>query len=85
MSTSNAEMMANRRKLLEAELNRYLTLLVEQYRPQKVLLFGSLASGETGEWKEFTTQWPRPVAPLSATAVVQGLTWILSPIIIVAD
>lgn len=52
MTISNIEATANRRELLEAELNRYLTLLIEQYRPQKVLLFGSLASGETGEWSD---------------------------------
>lgn len=52
MTILNIETTANRRKLLEVELNRYLTLLVEQYRPQKVLLFGSLASGKTGEWSD---------------------------------
>lgn len=52
MAISTTEMIANRRELLEAELNRCLALLAEQYRPQKVLLFGSLASGETGEWSD---------------------------------
>jgi len=28
------------------------TMGMIQYRPQKVLLFGSLASGETGEWSD---------------------------------
>jgi len=37
MTTLKAEAIANRRELLEAELKRYLTLLVEHYRPQKVL------------------------------------------------
>ncbi len=52
MATSNIETTTRRRELLESELKRYLALLAEQYRPQKVLLFGSLASGETGEWSD---------------------------------
>jgi predicted nucleotidyltransferase len=41
-----------RRELLEAELSRYLTVLVEQYRPQTVLLFGSMADEKTEEWSD---------------------------------
>lgn len=46
------ESVARRRKLLEAELKRFLTMLVERYRPQKIVLFGSMASDETGEWSD---------------------------------
>lgn len=42
----------DRRVLLEAELQRYLPLLQQQYRPEKVLLFGSMAAGDTGEWSD---------------------------------
>jgi predicted nucleotidyltransferase len=52
MATPNMTKIANRRELLEVELNRYLALLAEQYRPQKVLLFGSVAVDETGEWSD---------------------------------
>lgn len=41
-----------RRELLETELNRYLTLLCERYDPERVLLFGSLASGNTDDWSD---------------------------------
>jgi predicted nucleotidyltransferase len=41
-----------RRTLLDTELNRYVLLLREQYRPEKIILFGSLAAGETGEWSD---------------------------------
>ena len=43
---------AGRRRLLEAELQRYLALLRDHYRPERVLLFGSLAVGDTGEWSD---------------------------------
>ncbi len=43
---------AARQALLEAELRRYLPLLREQYQAERVVLFGSLASGEVGEWSD---------------------------------
>ena len=50
MSLSNAT--AARRALLEAELARYVRILREQYAPQRILLFGSLASGQVDEWSD---------------------------------
>lgn len=41
-----------RRAVLEAELARYVQLLREQYAPQRILLFGSLISGEVKEWSD---------------------------------
>lgn len=41
-----------RRAVLEAELARYVQLLREQYAPQRILLFGSLTSGEVKEWSD---------------------------------
>jgi len=41
-----------RRAVLEAELARYVQLLREQYAPQRILLFGSLTSGEVQEWSD---------------------------------
>ena len=42
----------SRRAVLEAELARYLPLLREHYDPERVLLFGSLVSGETNDWSD---------------------------------
>ena len=41
-----------RRMLLEKELKRYLPLLQQHYRPYKIILFGSLAAGQIGEWSD---------------------------------
>lgn len=41
-----------RRALLESELQRYVWLLRSLYEPERVILFGSLATGETGEWSD---------------------------------
>lgn len=49
---THTEAVAQRRALLEAELIRYLALLAEHYRPQKVLLFGSMVGDKTGEWSD---------------------------------
>jgi len=45
----NAE---ERRALLEAELDRWVCLLIENYNPQRILLFGSLATGDVDEWSD---------------------------------
>jgi predicted nucleotidyltransferase len=42
----------SRRAILDSELQRYLLLLQQQYHPEKVILFGSTASGQTGEWPD---------------------------------
>ena len=41
-----------RKKLLERELNRYLEILIGTYKPEKVILFGSMARGEPSEWSD---------------------------------
>lgn len=41
-----------RREKLEAELQRYLPLLQEQYGAKRILLFGSLAYGRVHEWSD---------------------------------
>ena len=43
---------AARRIILEAEIQRYLSLLQEHYQPERVLLFGSLAAGNTSDWSD---------------------------------
>ena len=34
---------------LKRELNRCVTILIEKYKPERILIFGSLASGEVKE------------------------------------
>jgi predicted nucleotidyltransferase len=41
-----------RETLLEAELKRYLVLLRQHYNPERILLFGSLATGEVDIWSD---------------------------------
>jgi predicted nucleotidyltransferase len=43
---------AIRQQLLEAELNRYVTMLREQYNPESVRVFGSMATGTVHEWSD---------------------------------
>jgi predicted nucleotidyltransferase len=40
------------RRTLQAELDRYLRLLLDHVAPEKVLLFGSLASDEIRPWSD---------------------------------
>ncbi len=47
-----AEQNTSRRAVLEAELKRFLPLLREHYDPERILLFGSLVTGETGDWSD---------------------------------
>lgn len=42
----------SRRALLDKELQRYLLLLQQHYYPEKVILFGSAATDQTGEWSD---------------------------------
>ena len=41
-----------RKKLLEQELTRYLRLLTKHGNPEKVILFGTLATGWINEWSD---------------------------------
>jgi len=41
-----------RKKLLEEELSRILEVLKRDYRPERVILFGSLAEGDIHEWSD---------------------------------
>ena len=41
-----------RRAILDEELERYVKILQEHYDPQRILLFGSLASGNTDDWSD---------------------------------
>jgi predicted nucleotidyltransferase len=41
-----------RKQALEAELARILPIIIAKYRPEKIILFGSLATGEVHEWSD---------------------------------
>jgi len=41
-----------RREALEEELRRIVGILIERYQPEKIILFGSLASGRIHEWSD---------------------------------
>ena len=38
--------------MLEAELKRIVEIIKSRYHPEKIILFGSLASGEIHEWSD---------------------------------
>lgn len=37
---------------LQSELERCINILKERYKPEKILLFGSLANGKIGKWSD---------------------------------
>jgi len=41
-----------RKAALEAELRRILPIIIDKYQPEKIILFGSLATGEVHEWSD---------------------------------
>ena len=43
---------SEREQLLNQELDRYLTLLIEHDEPEKIIVFGSLATGHIHEWSD---------------------------------
>jgi uncharacterized protein len=43
---------AARRTLLQQEVERYVQILKEKEQPDKVILFGSLATGDVHEWSD---------------------------------
>jgi len=46
------EKSTQRHALLEAELERYVKILLESYHPERMLLFGSMALEQVGEWSD---------------------------------
>ena len=43
---------ATRQKILQNELKRILKILQDEYKPYKVILFGSMAQGSIKEWSD---------------------------------
>ena len=41
-----------RKEALEKELHGIVATLVEKYKPEKIILFGSLATGKMHEWSD---------------------------------
>ena len=41
-----------RKEALEKELHRIVATLIEKYKPEKIILFGSLATGRIHEWSD---------------------------------
>ena len=41
-----------RKEALERELHKIVAILVEKYKPEKIILFGSLATGRIHEWSD---------------------------------
>ncbi len=42
----------SRKTLLRQELKRMIRVIVREYKPDRVILFGSLAQGTTHEWSD---------------------------------
>ncbi len=59
-----------RKELLEQELDRYVQVLKAAENPDKVIVFGSLATGQVHEWSDIDlVVVKRTVLPLSRTPV----------------
>lgn len=52
MSGNPSTAAQRRKKALEAELARVLPIIIEKYQPEKIILFGSLATGDAHEWSD---------------------------------
>lgn len=48
---NTAEALA-RKADLEVELSRILPIIINHYRPEKIILFGSMATGDVHEWSD---------------------------------
>ena len=51
-----------RRTLLQQEVERYVQILKEKEQPDKVILFGSLATGDVHEWSDIDLVVIKPTA-----------------------
>ncbi|MBI1926452.1 nucleotidyltransferase domain-containing protein [Candidatus Poribacteria bacterium] len=52
MEAKNHAAVEARRVALQAELERLVRVLVEQYAPECIILYGSFAQGEIHEWSD---------------------------------
>lgn len=51
-TTTNQAAVEARRAALQAELERIVRVLVEQYDPERIILYGSFARGDIHEWSD---------------------------------
>ena len=51
-SRSLNSLSASRRQALQAELDRWLPILIEHLKPEQILLFGSLVDKRLNEWSD---------------------------------
>lgn len=43
---------SKRKETLQKELNRITDIIINKYEPEKIILFGSLSSGDIHEWSD---------------------------------
>jgi predicted nucleotidyltransferase len=46
------EVAVARERLLRQELARFIEIVVQQMQPERIILFGSLATGQVDEWSD---------------------------------
>jgi predicted nucleotidyltransferase len=51
-NSNNDSATLERKAALEAELARIVPIIISKYQPDKIILFGSLATGEMHEWSD---------------------------------
>jgi len=49
---TDAVAVTQRKEALERELQRIVATLIEKYKPEKIILFGSLTTGRIHEWSD---------------------------------
>ena len=52
LNSCEAEKARERAQLLEQELHRFVSIVVERMYPDRIILFGSCASGQVKEWSD---------------------------------
>ena len=74
VSESSAHASKERKELLKRELDRYLRVLTTQGDPERIIVFGSMASGDVTAWSDIDLAvWGIPLDVFyRAVAVVAG-------------
>ncbi|MGE5391814.1 MAG: nucleotidyltransferase domain-containing protein [Deltaproteobacteria bacterium] len=52
MNTTTNDLSNSRMMVVSNEFNRIIEVLIKEYQPDKVVLFGSLAAGQVTEWSD---------------------------------
>ena len=65
-----------RRRLLEEELHRLVEILRREVDPERIILFGSLATGEIGPWSDIDLELiSKPGCPIVVYFVSGQPAW----------